>query len=574
MKKLFKSATALIAFAFPGILTGCLERGFAEENAVLSADIEELVVPADSREGANLVVDSILVTSNRSWNATFKEEVDWVEVSIDENLNLSRVSTETPIILKFKDNKTQSDRSVVLHLSCADAERDVLVLQKAIRYRLEFAENNDPRVVAQEANYVGNVKSDIDTARLYFNTNSDWSAKLVGASTANVRIGASSGSGSGRLFVYFGENEDETETKEATVLISAKGCDDLKVVFTQAKGTPYVRFLDDPTELSTINVPSVGARLTLKVKSNVAWKMKVKDGEKLGARFLAVKKDDEGKTVKDDGNRIQYVSYDEYSAEKGEESVIVAFLGNTDFEKEGTITLQMTAEGAEPAEKTFTLDPLSKVFLGFRKWPDTYSKTETSSTYYQPFMDDLYGSSAALENDDVYKCCNGYEFILHTAGTVKPAASSPTARMTVNSGNGLQLGTGYNMSRIGLPAVPGKRLTKVSIMNGSTSTSTTWLRYGIVTREFGEKVSSGEINDTVGNAAESASKVITIPGGELFFLNKNNRKDVTYKTPAEDIAANPQSFHTYELTGTEVGMGYDIVCLYVMGIRWMELTYE
>ncbi|MCF0173136.1 MAG: hypothetical protein HUJ91_05345 [Bacteroidales bacterium] len=311
------------------------------------------------------------------------------------------------------------------------------------------------------------------------------------------------------------------------------------------------------------------------IESNVAWKMKVKDGEELGAKFqVPVLNADNSQVYMEDGSRKMYELKDVYEAKKGETSVVVALLGNTDFNNDKTIILEMFAEGAAPAYDTLTVDRLSKVFLGFRKWPDVFTASSTSTTYYQPFEVDMFGSSRGMYNNYTWKALNGYEFRMHTAGTVYPAAGSPSCRMCVNSTGGLNLGTSYNMIAITLPGVPGKKIAKVEMMYGNTSTSTTWNKYGITTLEFAEGIFDGSVNDISGDAAGSAAKVQTVTGGALTYAAAPLRKSVTYNTPADDAAANPNSLLTFELPTSEVGAGYALVGLYATGIKWMVITYE
>ena len=568
MKKHFKLAVLLpLAFLLP--LSGCLERHFAEEKAVLSVDVEDIVVPGDVADGPDMVTDTLVVTANRSWSAYFKTDVDWVEMESDEHLDLSEVMEDVKVVLKFKDNRDGADRSVVLHVTAANGEKDVTIRQKAMKHRLVLMDGTDARIAEGESSYEATVRCELDTCVVAFNTNMPWTAKIQEGNTAGVKLSKTSGDGASSMKVYFGENEDSDNTKSAVIVLSADGCDDIKIAFTQLEGTPYVKILE--RESGGVNIPSIGGRYPITVKSNVAWSMKVKDGERLKAKFLKAKKDDSGATIKDEAGVTLYDYLDEYQAEKGEKSVTVAFLGNDDFANDGTITLQMNAPGAEPAEATYTVDKASYVFLGCRKWPDIYSDSSTSSTYWQPFMYDMWPSGKCLANERDIEACNGYKFRMHTFGTVYPAAASPTARMCVNSAGGFNIGTGYNYIYIAFPAVPGKRLAKVCVMNGSTSTSTDYLRFGIIDESEMAKIDNNEYGTKV-KFTDSGIKFVT--GGDHAFLAASIRKSKTYNTPAETIEANPGSYGTWELPSTKENTVYALASSYATGIRWKELYYE
>ena len=573
MLKQFKSAILLPAVLLLS-LTGCLERQFAESEAVLSPGVEEIVVPADMYEGPGLVADTLVVTSNRSWAAALQSNVDWVEIGTDESLNISQVMEDVRIPLKFKDNDTESARSVVLRLTSEAGYRDVTIRQKAIRYRLALSEGSDSRIVAGKTSYESSVICEPDTCVLCLNSNTAWTARILEGNTADVKLDVTSGEGIGKVKVIFGENEDPDSGKQATVVVSADGCDDIRVAVNQAVGTPYVKFIS--TDFDNINVPSIGARVTFTVKSNVAWSMKVKDGETLQAKFQVKRKTSSGTDAKDDAGRQLYDYLDEYVAKKGEKTVTAAIFGNTDFDADKTIIFQMNAEGAVPAEKAMTVDKLSKVFLSFRKWPDVYSDTGTSSTYYQPFNMDMYGSSKCMTNNAEWECWNGYKFKMHTFGTLYPAVTSPTARMCVNSAAGLNLGTSYNMIEIGLPAVPGKRIAKVTLMNGASSTSQDWLRFGVTSKEYADKVDEGfyptqrKFSDKDG---DGKPYIVMVTGGEDVYFAPPTRRG-TYENPADDMAKNEKSFHTFELNGSEKGVSYALVSPYATGIKWIEIIYE
>ena len=216
-----------------------------------------------------------------------------------------------------------------------------------------------------------------------------------------------------------------------------------------------------------------------------------------------------------------------------------------------------------------TVDKASKVFLTFRKWPDIFSDSSTSSSYYQPFNMDMFPSGKCMQSTVDWECWNGYKFRMHTFGTLFPAVSSPTARMCVNSAAGLNLGTSYNMIEIGLPAVPGKRLAKVTLMVGSTSTSQDWLRFGVTSKEIADKVDAGDYATST-----KLDGVPMIAGGDHAYFAPPVRKSITYENPADDMAKNDKSFKTFELPSTEAGVSYALISPYATGIKWIELIYE
>ena len=264
---------------------------------------------------------------------------------------------------------------------------------------------------------------------------------------------------------------------------------------------------------------------------------------------------------------------DEYNAKKGETSVVAAIMGNSDFDNDKTITLQLTAEGAEPAEVTLTVDKRRKVLLTFRKWPDVFSDKSTSVTWYQPFNIDMFGSSSCGANDFTWEALNGYQFRMHTFGTVYPENTKPTGRMCVNSAGGLNLGTSYNMVYITLPAVPGRKLSKVMLMHGGTSTNAKWVTFGIAPMKYAEEIEQGKY--PTNKTSPDVNNFQMVTGGELKHPTVPNRKGVTYENPEDDMAKNLTAFVTFELQGTEVNTSYAIVSSYAIGgMKWIELIYE
>lgn len=576
MIKVFRQAilpAALLAF----LLTGCLERQFAESEVRLSANVGELVVPADMFEGPGLVKDTLVLTTNRSWSASFTEEVDWVVLGKNENLDLSHVSEEIRIPLKFKDNPSSEDRTAVLHFVSAEVEKDITIRQLGKVARLVFSgELSDERITEGERMYESSVRCEPDTCVVSFNANGNWTAKVLDGD-AEVNLSKTSGTGNSSIKVLFGENEDSTAGKSAVIVISSEGCDDIRIHINQAVGTPYVKILSH--DFPNINIPSIGARVTFQIKSNVAWTMKVKEGEELSAKFavpVMETQDDGTETQKVDTYKRKVFTYeDEYNAKKGETSVVAAIMGNSDFDNDKTITLQLTAEGAEPAEVTLTVDKLRKVLLTFRKWPDVFSDKSTSVTWYQPFNIDMFGSSSCGANDFTWEALNGYQFRMHTFGTVYPENTKPTGRMCVNSAGGLNLGTSYNMVYITLPAVPGRKLSKVTLMNGGISTNRKWATYGIYPMSYVEEIEAGKYPTQKSSETPNVNNFTMVTGGDPKYPTPPVRKDITYENPEDDMAKNPTSYITYELQGTEVNTSYAIISSYsIAGMKWIELIYE
>jgi len=578
MKTFFKSIITVSCLAGVALATtSCLERVFSESEPTLSTDVKELVISSDSFEGAEILNDTIFVTSNRSWSANFVEDVDWVSLDDEENLNLSKCSKVFPLVVRFSDNKAEVDRTATLRISTEFASKEIKITQRAIAYRLVLGEGTDERVSTTATCYTAEAGAEEDSFVLKVNSNMPWTAKILSSSTALVSLDKTEGQGIEDLTVSFKDNDDRENEKSATVLISSKGSDDLKVEFKQAKSEPFARVLS--TDFDGRNVSSMGGRVVFTIKSNADFVVKVKDGEELKGGIQVARRDQSGAQMKDETDRLLYDYPSSYAFQKGTSTVTVACFGNTDFDNDKTITFQLIAEEKTVKEQTLTLDKLSKVFVGFRKYPHTYDAAGACDLErnYDPFNINLWVSTRCPSNNPEIDAFNGYHFVMHTFGTCYPTANA-TARTYLGSGKGLVMGAGYHYTCVTLPAVPGKKLSAVTVGNGSTSVSTKWLKYGVVTPECAAKIASFEIDPT-GSSATLEEQLTTVSGGEFCFCAPTVIKNVTYLSPEDEMAQNTTattapSWHTFELSGTQENTAYTLVCLYATTIRWIDLQYK
>ena len=119
----------------PFICHSCLSVTFMEKESGLSVDRNELCVLSDQLSGET-VIDSIIVTSNRSWDAEIVPAADWITLDRNEYEDLEGITKEVPLRISFTDNKSDYPRVASLLITSGDNVQTVKIVQSSLTPRL------------------------------------------------------------------------------------------------------------------------------------------------------------------------------------------------------------------------------------------------------------------------------------------------------------------------------------------------------------------------------------------------------------------------------------------------------
>ena len=462
---LLLAGTALVA-------ASCLERTFSEEEGSIATRTAEITVPCDMYEGRNLVKDTIFVTSNRSWSAAIVEDgVDWMTLAIPGHQDMSRVSEVTPLAISFLDNETEEARSATVHITCADGDRDITVTQEAITYRME---------VLSDLSVFDGVNSEGDTLKLKINSNTSWSAKIASGATADVRFStkareidatASLDSKYSRTIdVVVGENDDLT-AKDALIVLSATGCEDIEIPVAQLAGRPYLRFTG--ADGDTYAAEPGRANCTIPMKTNVSWTAEIVSCEGWADGEVSVKA----------------------SGSRGAQDVAVTFPYCIDFDNPGKIVIRFTGEGLdETVDYTITQRPCIRIM-----WYDYLNSKllgASSSTY--PFTTPVF-SDIKTSSSNVPAKLKGTEIPCVTKRGAFTFIIYSTPGIWRNGSQGFLFGSAVN-DYMRLPVIEGHRLVSIFYGRGCTRTASGNVNYQ-VRDSSGNPVEGGAITSSVDTTA-------------------------------------------------------------------------
>ena len=471
--KLFRFAS-IILIASAAALTGCLERNFIEEGGVMSVNAKEIVVPADSIGGQNLVKDTIWVTSNRSWSAYLADDVNWVKLDTTGHHDMARISEVTPLALAFKDNETAAERSVDVVITCAEGSRTVKVRQQAIRPRLILTSSTDG---------FGSVVCDGEKLSISFNTNTDWTASVSPKSSAKVALSKTSGKYTSTITATVAENTS-WDPLSAMVIISAPGCQDIEIPIGQLQWSAYFE-LPEGNEFEAeegIN------DFSIPFKSNVSWTAEVVAAPGYPAGLVSVAA----------------------SGTRSDKGVAVTFPYTIDFDNPATITVKITPDEMEtPIMVTISQKPAIRIqWYDFANAKLLGGSASTCPVQNPPF-EDITSSGTTVP--DKYK---GVEFdmVLKNGVTFKVLSTSGIYR---NSSTGLMICNAAD-NYLKLPAVPGHKLTAIHYVWGIAYTTNTSGKLRIEVQDpDGNLVEGGKLEATPRASGEGSSPVdVTLTGTE------------------------------------------------------------
>ena len=311
-----------------GTLVGCLRENYAEKEQVLSVpeDHSSLTLEAETLGEGNVydtvVTQLVNIRANRSWSAVIEyegDEAEWLDLSVDEFLNLHEYSVDEPITLIAQRNKSNNSRRAKIVVS-SDSEHVITipVEQKAQQPFIEVeAERREVLSIGEEV--VVNVKC-----------NTEWTASLDQTrTTAGVTLSATEGVDYAVITAAIEENFSAVEGKIAVIQLRAQGVADPKeLVITQKEGKPYIEF-----RMSETVIAPEANQVLLNFGSSVNWSLRVKDTDGIeGATFS---QSTGGPTSTGD--------------------VVMSFdVNGEDPGANKSITVELSADGLESVEHTFT----------------------------------------------------------------------------------------------------------------------------------------------------------------------------------------------------------------------------
>lgn len=245
-------------FIFLGLVAvlagGCFSVDIPEGKTVILSDVESLKVRADIPEGKESIIDSLVISSNQSWGLNFIDSqgnpVDWITSDITEHLNLSGEMDNILVRLTFDFNRVTEDRLAELRITSSDCEKSISITQSAAE-RFVMVEERSVSLAPEESEYIVNVIS-----------NTSWTATLEEGATADVEFAGASGEGDGTFAVSFGINDNPFEDKTARITVSAEGCPDVNIVFTQRRNARFVIDIDFAEQPFKEPMPTTGGEIT------------------------------------------------------------------------------------------------------------------------------------------------------------------------------------------------------------------------------------------------------------------------------------------------------------------------
>lgn len=317
---------------------GCLSVTFMEEESLLKVDKEQISVMSDLLTG-DTVVDSVIVSANRSWDAEVVPAVDWVTLEINEFEDLEGVTREVPLRLSFSDNKSDFPRVASLLITSGDHIRTVKIVQSSL----------SPRLIVNSPGHE-NLAFDGDSCKFEVLSNVAWTVSLAGKSDdMDISLEEEQRNGGGTVTVTLGENFDLESTQYADLVFSGVDCESVSLKVIQTKAVPYARIIDVTGGEDIL--PSIGGTRTLTVKSNADWTIGVKE------------------------ESVDNVTFSKTGGSKGETEVMMTFKGTPSFDsrRDFTARCQTLLDGEDDGRNQYVFTQergslLRFVFLYEGKW--------------------------------------------------------------------------------------------------------------------------------------------------------------------------------------------------------------
>lgn len=285
----------------PFIYQSCLSVTYMEKESGLSVDKNELCVLCDLLSGET-VIDSVIVKSNRSWDAEIVPAVDWITLDRNEYEDLEGITREVPLRISFSDNKSDYPRVASLLITSRDCVQTVKIVQSPLVPRLMVNTSGCEALAFDGDSCVFEVLSNVV-----------WTVS-VGDKSEDIGISLKEEvrNGGGSVKVNLAEHFDLVSPKYADLIFTGVDCESLTFRVTQGKAVPYARIINVAGGEEVL--PSIGGTRTMTVKSNVDWTIAVKE---------------EG---------VDNVTFSKTGGGKGETSVMMTFEGTPSFDARRNFT--------------------------------------------------------------------------------------------------------------------------------------------------------------------------------------------------------------------------------------------
>lgn len=412
-RKLIPAALA----ALLGVCSCLQQESDFESEASISVDKPVLMV------GADPVVDTVVVSSNRAWSVIPGPDSEWITFDTLEHINIVGAADEVCLAVKVAENLAKASRNGSFKIVGEGFSKNVIVEQAAIVYRLSV---ESPLVVSD-------LDDRGDKVEIEIKTNYNWTASVKPGSDAVVNLTSASGYRDAKLEVELGRHKDTENGKTATIVIEVPECDPIEVVLNQKVAIPFVdcyipemkRYLD-PSMFS-----SLGGTRWFNVESNVPWTASVNEAESTAKGIvLPVTQGEDNMT----GFKVQVTE------------------PNLDFDNTKKVVIDFKPQGGEVYKYEMIQQKGSILLFEFRDQDD--------KSKIWPFVDPAKSPASTNKGEGWFTAPGGYK--LHCYATTALYLYS----------NGFQCGSGTT-DWIEYPVMPGKALVRVTIVdyNGSTKPS-------------------------------------------------------------------------------------------------------
>ena len=278
-----------------------------EEESGLSVDRNELYVLSDQLSGET-VVDSIIVTANRSWDAEILPAVDWITLDLKEFEDLEGVTKEVPLYISFSDNKSEFPRVATLLITAGKNVETVKIVQSSLL----------PRLIVNTSGHE-ELSFDGDSCTFDVLSNVKWDVELVEqAEGMDISFEKETRNGGGSVKVTLAEHFDFDSPLYADLLFTAEDCEPISMRITQSKAVPYARIMEVTGGEEIL--PSIGGTRTMIVKSNSDWTIGVKEAG------------------------VDNVTFSKGAGSRGETSVMMTFEGTPSFNARREFTVRCVTQ--------------------------------------------------------------------------------------------------------------------------------------------------------------------------------------------------------------------------------------
>ena len=500
-----------------------LDSNLSENDSILSLDKTAIEVEAASFHADENVTENFSVISSRSWSLAPVVESPWLGISRDFGLNLGKVNKTWPVDLSFEDNTLSEDRQVDLSISI-EGDRILLpVIQKGFKPVLTLESENSFTIPE-----VG------DTVTVLIKSNCKWTARLAESSTALVTLSSAEGYKSDSLNVFVKANSDTHSAKEATIVLSAEGAEDVTIAIAQDICIPRLEIKRELCETDVL--PGAGYSKFV-FETNEHW------------------------TAALDADSSEGVTLTAQEGAPGEE--LSVYFPTATLDGASATVVITTASGLT---ESVTYVQRGCVIISFRMWPDNGGYTycdkssmlswSTSSYEIPRSTDDTGAPGIWIEKDS-----DGRKYTYWNGSTEGQC-------MFHSEACGLTIGSIVENPAfyIEFPAIEGKRLKEFKLMLGNSDVK-------FKDNRNCEATATG----TTGFIADAAGAVVA--GGELKQVRtyqKDADWNATNTIPSfySDYNNHTESMFHFILTGTEPNTAYRYYGEYRQVIRWFILYYE